>query len=78
MLSENEEAPNAKEDDAIVSKISISEDPTLTKDDILAMNMKELKTELKKRKLKISGNKQALQFRLQEAFKNNVPIGPPV
>ena len=78
LLRENEEAPNAKEYDTISSTIPSPEEPTLTKDDILAMNMKELKTELKKRKLNISGNKQALQFRLQEAFKNNVPIGPPV
>ena len=77
-MSENEEAPNSKEDDAIASTIPITEDPTLTKDDILAMNIKELKAEPKKQNLKISGNKQTLQVRLQEAVKNNVPIGTPV
>ena len=50
----------------------------ITKDDILAMNMKGLKAELKKQNLNICGKKQTLQFRLQEAVKNNVPIGPPV
>ena len=42
------------------------------------MNIKELKAEPKKQNLKISGNKQTLQVRLQEAVKNNVPIGTPV
>ena len=42
------------------------------------MNMKELKAELKRQNLKIIGNKQTLQVRLQEAVKNNVPIFPPV
>ena len=36
--------------------------------------MKELKAELKKRNLKISGNKQTLQVRLQESVKNDFPI----
>ena len=40
--------------------------------------MKELKAELKKRNLKISGNKKTLQVRLQKVVKNNAPIGPPV
>ena len=74
----NEEAPNANEYGAITSTIPTPEYPMLTKDDILSMNMKELKAELKKQNLNISGNKQTIQFRLQESVKNNVPIGPPV
>ena len=77
-MSENEEAPNAKEYYAIASTIPTPEEPTLTKYYILAMKMKELNAELKKRNLNISGNKQTLQFRLQEAVKNNVPVGPPI
>ena len=57
LLSENEEAPKAKGDDSITSKIPTHEETTLIKDDILAINMKELKAELKKQNLKISGNK---------------------
>ena len=40
--------------------------------------MNELKAELKKQNLNISGNKQTLQVRIQEAVKNNFPIGSPV
>ena len=77
-MSENEEAPNAKEYDAIASTIPTPEEPTLTKYDILPINTKELKAELKKQNLKISGNKQTLQVRLLEAVKNNATIGTTV
>ena len=40
LLSNNKEAPNAKEYDAISSTITTPEETTLTKGDILEMNMK--------------------------------------
>ena len=43
LLRENKEAPNSKEYDEFVITIPTPEEPTLTKDDILAMKMKELK-----------------------------------
>ena len=64
LLSNNKEAPNAKEDYEIASTITTPKEPTLTKYDILEMNMTELKAELEKQNLKISGNKQTLPVRL--------------
>ena len=78
LLIENEETLNAKEDDAISNTIPTPEKIMLTKDDILPMNTKEMKSELKKRNLKISGNKQTLQVRLQNAVKNIVLMGPSI
>ena len=43
LSSENKEAPSANEDDALASTIPTPVEPTLTKYDILAINMKELK-----------------------------------
>ena len=40
LLSNNKEAPNAKKDDAISSTITTPGETTLTKGDILEMNMK--------------------------------------
>ena len=52
LLSDKEEATNAKEYDAIESTIPTPEEPTTTKYDNLTMNMKELKAKLKKTKPK--------------------------
>ena len=49
LLSKNGEATSANEDDSIASKIPTPQQPTPTNDGVLAMNIKEMKAELKKK-----------------------------
>ena len=44
----------------------------------MGMNVKVLKEELKKRRLRISGNKRALQERLLSALDSGAQIGGPI
>ena len=50
----------------------------LTNDSIMVMNKKVLKEELNKRRLRISGNKRALQERFVAAVEGGEPIGVPI
>ena len=47
LLRDNKEVSNANEDNTITITIPTPEEPTLTKDEMIAMNMKEVKAELK-------------------------------
>ena len=52
-----------------------SDQVVLTKNIVMNMGVKMLKDELKKRQLKVGGNKKSLQERLLTALESNVPTG---
>ena len=62
LLDDTPHTPDIEEDDTVFNDTLVgTNEVVLTNDSIMGMNVKVLKEELKKRRLRISGNKRSLQ-----------------
>ena len=67
-LDDTPHTPDIEEYDTALNDTTVGKNEVvLKKDSIMGMNVKVLKEELKKRRLRSSGNKRALQERLMAA-----------